>query len=46
MIFYRYVLWERMADYELIGWTFAFPVSVWACCMVWPCDCRMVEPVS
>lgn len=43
---FRYVLWERITEYERVGWMFAFPVSSWGCMMRWPCSCKLAEPVT
>jgi hypothetical protein len=46
---FRFVTWDRLADYERLGW---LPVAdlghyhgQWSVLCEWLCDCRCVEPI-
>jgi hypothetical protein len=43
----RFVRHSRVMDYLLCGWTMK-PIGgghgLWAVLMIWPCNCKMVEP--
>jgi hypothetical protein len=47
---FRYVLIERIADYQRLGWTVAADLGPvhgqWSVLMEWLCACRMVEPTA
>lgn len=42
----RYVLHENVLDYMLCGWMWRSNIGDLAALMVWPCACRMIEPIA
>lgn len=46
---FRYVIHERVLLYFQVGWMFAADLGPthgeWSCLLVWPCQCRCVEPL-
>lgn len=40
----RYVEHHRVPDYERCGWLWEANHNEYAAVMIWPCDCRFVEP--
>jgi hypothetical protein len=47
---FRYVRHDCVVDYMRLGWAWAADLgdymSEFACLMVWPCSCPVVEPLQ
>ena len=40
----RYVLHHNVIDYMRLGWMWRANINSHAALMIWPCQCKMVEP--
>ncbi len=50
MKWFRFVIFERIDDYLRLGWVISVadlhaPHGNYAMLMMWPCQCKLVEPL-